>query len=275
MINIDALAGPITSLLSAFGTGTLPANGPADSLVTSSKAIDAAYGQFRAGVVSLEQSWGGKAADNALFKSIQTQQAAEHVAERGTEMAVVVRSASQDVAAGVAELEKIAESFVKIVLQAGPQLLTPPGQIMVLDAAVEHLHQALTVVSKVRSQMATHAAKMTEIAPAEAPTEAKPEAATPDVSKVQVQAPEALPVAPVIPQVAQDDSTAVVPEVSIPAEPELPPHVMQGPGAPVLEESDPLPPMTQQPYDGPLQPGVNTPKLEPTQPGMTPQAPKP
>ncbi len=176
---IDALARPVVDLLGAFGTGTLPGGSPADAMRAASDAIDAVHALGRVGIADLGGVWTGVAADAALDKAEATQSASVQLSDRGREIAVVVEAASETVRAGTTELQAILDSFLSIASSALPLLATPAGLTMLIGAAVEHLGRALTVVERVRGELAVHTAKMVELtAPDPVPTDARTVAAS-------------------------------------------------------------------------------------------------
>ncbi len=178
MIAVDVLARPLTDLLDTFGTGSLPAGGPPEVLAAASTALDAAYAIGRVGLAELGAVWTGSAADAATVKAQQTQVHQVRLSERGTEIAAVLTAASGCVAAGMAELGAIVESFVSVAVAAGPALASPAGQIMIVAAAIDHLARALTVVGRVRAELDGHTAAMTTLTgPAAGPAPADPGAA--------------------------------------------------------------------------------------------------
>ncbi|KAA0022796.1 NlpC/P60 family protein [Antrihabitans cavernicola] len=155
----------------------MPADGPADALRMSSAAIDSVHSLGRAGISDLGGAWAGDAADAAVAKAQQAQGSAVAIADRGTAIADVVHQASEDVKAGMVELEGILQSFISIAVAAGPALATPPGQLMIIAAALDHLSRALAVVAKVRGQLSAHTAAMTGlVAPSDTPDQARPAA---------------------------------------------------------------------------------------------------
>jgi cell wall-associated NlpC family hydrolase len=100
-------------------------------------------------------------------------------------MADVVAAASEIVRAGMTQLEEILQSFVSLAVAAGPALATPPGQAMIVAAALDHLGRATAVVAKVRAELAEQTGKMVTLTPAEdipaapAPTAPAPTAPAP------------------------------------------------------------------------------------------------
>lgn len=179
---IDVLARPVVDLLAAFGSGALPGASPATSLRAASDAIDAAHALGRTGISELGGVWSGVAADAAVGKAETTQSAAVQLSDRGREIAVVVEAASECVRAGNAELAAILQSFLSLASSALPALATPAGQMMLIGAAIEHLGRALTVVERVRAELAVHTAAIVELtAPDPVPADARTVAASADV----------------------------------------------------------------------------------------------
>ncbi len=194
MINIEALAQPIVSLLSSFGTGVLPTGSPADALRVSSAAIDSVHASNKTAISTLGGAWNSKAADAAMAKATDAQGSAVQISDRGNSIADVVAAASADVNAGMVELEGILQSFIGVVAAAGPAILTPPGQMMLVSAAIEHLGRALAVVSKVRAQLSEHTARISALTPEEhtpqeagktAPATAAPQSGTAPAATTQ------------------------------------------------------------------------------------------
>ncbi|WP_307828626.1 transglycosylase SLT domain-containing protein [Antrihabitans sp. YC2-6] len=165
MIDLHELAQPIIGLLTSFGTGLLQSGGPSDALRSTSVTLDSVQTIGRNGMAALAVTWDGRAADNALATATSAQRSTTTLSDRGNSIADVVNVASADVNAGLVELEGILESFVSIVVAAAPTLATPPGQLLVVNAAMEHLGRALGVVGKVRAQLAEHTANMTMLTP--------------------------------------------------------------------------------------------------------------
>ncbi|MCA1006358.1 C40 family peptidase [Rhodococcus hoagii] len=171
---IDVLARPVVDLLAAFGSGALPGGSPAASLRAASDAIDTAHALGRTGISELGGVWTGVAADAANAKAESTQSASVQLSDRGREIATVVEAASECVRAGNAELAAILQSFLSLASSALPALATPAGQMMLIGAAVEHLGRALTVVERVRGELAVHTAKIVELtAPDPVPADAR------------------------------------------------------------------------------------------------------
>lgn len=199
VIPIDLLTRPILDLLGAFGSGVLPAGGPADALRASSIAIDAVHDTGRTGISSIYGDWQGKGGTGAIVKTEEAQRATVAVSDRGNDMAAVVAEASEIVRAGMLQLQEILQSFISLAVAAGPALVTPPGQAMIVAAALDHLGRATAVVAKVRAELAEQTGKMVTLTPAEDIPSA-PAATAPASTTAASTAPaSAAPVAPAAP----------------------------------------------------------------------------
>lgn len=161
---IELLSKPIVDLLGAFGSGHVPTGGPADVLRASSRTLDTVQRVGQTAVSELATTWSGPAAAAAVDLAEEAHGSATRLARHGDEMAVIIDRACEKVQAGVVELQGIVQSFTSIAVSSAPVLLTPPGQTMIIAAAVEHLQRALSVVARVRAELAVHAGEMTALA---------------------------------------------------------------------------------------------------------------
>ncbi|GAA5080757.1 C40 family peptidase [Nocardia iowensis] len=165
MIDINALAKPIFDLLASFGSGVLPTGGPADALRSTSSVVDQIQQMGRDSINGMNSAWDGQAADAATAKALRVQTSAATISDRGNDMATVVNQAAAEVESGQKDLTGIAQSFVNTAASAGPALATPAGLTMIVGSAIDHLGQALNVVGRVRNELGTHTASMTELTP--------------------------------------------------------------------------------------------------------------
>lgn len=163
MVDVEALARPIASLLSSFGDGALPTSSPDAALRAASTSIDAVHALGRAGLDEVEAAWSGSTAANALAKAAAAQTAALDLSDRGNSIAKIVANASTDLHAGMTKVQTILQSLLGMAADAGQTLSTPAGQKMMLAAATEHLGAAVSAVSTVRAQVSTHTASMSEL----------------------------------------------------------------------------------------------------------------
>ncbi|MBY6413847.1 C40 family peptidase [Rhodococcus sp. BP-252] len=174
---IELLSKPIVDLLGAFGSGHVPTGSPADVLRASSRTLDTVQRIGQTAVSELATTWSGPAAAAAVDLAEEAHGSATRLARHGDEMAVIIDRACEKVQAGVVELQGIVQSFTSIAVSSAPVLLTPPGQTMIIAAAVEHLQRALAVVARVRAELAVHAGEMAALAsppPVPAPPGAPP-----------------------------------------------------------------------------------------------------
>ncbi|NIL77778.1 C40 family peptidase [Rhodococcus sp. B10] len=179
---IELLSKPIVDLLGAFGSGHVPTGSPADVLRASSRTLDTVQRIGQTAVSELATTWSGPAAAAAVDLAEEAHGSATRLARHGDEMAVIIDRACEKVQAGVVELQSIVQSFTSIAVSSAPVLLTPPGQTMIIAAAVEHLQRALAVVARVRAELAVHAGEMTALAsppPVPEPPGAPPAATVP------------------------------------------------------------------------------------------------
>ncbi|MFV9457364.1 C40 family peptidase [Rhodococcus sp. NM-2] len=196
MSPIDLLTRPILDLLGAFGSGVLPVGGPADALRASSVAIDAVHDTGRTGISSVYGDWQGRGGTGAIVKTEEAQRATVAVSDRGNDMAAVVAEASEIVRAGMVQLEEILQSFISLAVAAGPALPTPPGQAMIIAAALDHLGRATAVVAKVRAELGEQTGRMVALTPAEDIPAAPAATAPASTSAASTVPASAAPVAP-------------------------------------------------------------------------------
>ncbi|MCD2103837.1 C40 family peptidase [Rhodococcus erythropolis] len=166
MIDVDALARPIIDLVDTVGTGVTSPGGPDVGIRIASDVLEIAYQLGSAALSELASAQGSSTGlTAAVTKSEQTQTSTRDLADRGSDIAGVVDEATTYVSAGVTELGEILQSFLALAIQAGPTLATPMGQLMLLSAALEHLGRAVSVVERVRSELAGSTDKMSALIP--------------------------------------------------------------------------------------------------------------
>ena len=83
----------------------------------------------------------------------------------GPDIAASWDEATTSVYAGMTELGEILQSFLTLAIKAGPTLMTPTGQLMLLSAALEHLGSAVSVIERVRGELAGSTDKMSALVP--------------------------------------------------------------------------------------------------------------
>ena len=166
MIDVDALARPIIDLVDVVGTGVADPGGPDVGIRIASDALEIAY---QLGSTALSELASTQSSSNALTaamtKTEQTQTSTRNLADRGSNIAGVVDEATTSVSAGMTELGEILQSFLALAVKAGPTLATPMGQLMLLSAALEHLGRAVSVVERVRGELAGSTDKMSALIP--------------------------------------------------------------------------------------------------------------
>jgi len=166
MIDVDALARPIIDLVDTVGTGVPSAGGADAGIRIASDVLEIAYRLGSAALSELASSQSSSTALNAAVTTTeQTQASTRNLADRGSDIAGVVGEATTSVSAGMTELGEILQSFLSLAIKAGPTLMTPTGQLMLLSAALEHLGRAVSVIERVRGELAGSTEKMSALIP--------------------------------------------------------------------------------------------------------------
>ncbi|KZM75945.1 C40 family peptidase [Nocardia terpenica] len=165
VIDLESLAKPLIDLLTSFGSGVLPGDGPADALRRTSATLDGIHQAGSASINQVSNAWQSQGGDAAMDKALKVQTSAATISDRGNDMADVVTQAAATVRTGQQELDGIVRSFVNSVTALGPAVTTPPGLATVVGSAIDHFGQALAVVGRVRSDLDTHTASMSELTP--------------------------------------------------------------------------------------------------------------
>ncbi|MFE4501326.1 C40 family peptidase [Rhodococcus sp. NPDC056743] len=166
MIPVEALARPIIDLVATLGSGVTDSNGPEVGLRIASDVLEIAYQLGTAALGELSgggTSTAGMSAATAMTE--QTQAATRTLTDRGADIAGIVDEATMTVSTGINELNGILQSFLGIAAKAGPALLTPPGQLMLVAAAFDHLGRAISVVERMRGDLTGSTDKMSVLVP--------------------------------------------------------------------------------------------------------------
>ena len=166
MIDVDALARPIIDLVDTVGSGVPSASGPDAGIRIASDVLEIAY---RLGSAALSELASSQSSSTALTAAVttteQTQASTRNLADRGSDIAGVVDEATTSVSVGMTELGEILQSFLTLAIKAGPTLMTPTGQLMLLSAALEHLGRAVSVIERVHGELAGSTEKMSALIP--------------------------------------------------------------------------------------------------------------
>lgn len=183
MIPVEALARPIIDLVATLGSGVTDSNGPEVGLRIASDVLEIAY---QLGTAALGELSGGGTSTAGMSAATtmteQTQAATRTLTDKGTDIAGIVDEATMTVSAGINELNGILQSFLGIAAKAGPALLTPPGQLMLVAAAFEHLGQAISVVERMRGDLSGSTDKMSALVPSVPLPDPAPGATNPESS---------------------------------------------------------------------------------------------
>ncbi|WP_406236326.1 hypothetical protein [Nocardia sp. NBC_01009] len=167
VIDLSALARPLTDLASSFGTGALGAGAgggtdPTQALSGITTALQTAMTLGATAVQTVMSMWQGMAAMQAAEKATQAQEDGGKVAAQGTQEKAVLGTAATSVATGGALLAAIIAKYLATMTAAAPLLGTPGGQLFLVAASTEALTEATAVVAKTRVEMTGHSANMTQ-----------------------------------------------------------------------------------------------------------------
>ncbi|MGW4368768.1 C40 family peptidase [Nocardia takedensis] len=183
MIDINLLVKPLLDLLSSFGSGVMPADGPSGALNSTSSVLDQLHQVSRGSINQMNTAWDGVAADAATAKALRVQTSSATIADRGTEMATVVDQAAAHVETGQKDLNGVVQSFVSQATALGPAIATPQGLTVLVGSAIDHLNQGLSVVGRTRNELDTQTAAMNELTPPPSTSTASMPAAVTSVAK--------------------------------------------------------------------------------------------
>ncbi|WP_040787268.1 hypothetical protein [Nocardia pneumoniae] len=164
VIDISALARPLTDLASGFGTGQLggdPAVDPAQVLAQASSVVQTAA---QLGISALQLAmtlWQGAGAAAAEGKAAQTAADSTAVSAQSLRTSAGVAAAAGTVFRGGTAMSAIIAKYLTSLTAAAPFLATPPGQVFVLAMSAETLAEATAVVAATRAELSVHSAEMT------------------------------------------------------------------------------------------------------------------
>ncbi|WP_329412287.1 hypothetical protein OG563_07305 [Nocardia vinacea] len=164
VIDVAAMARPLTDLAGGFGTGQLgsgPTVDPAQVLSQVSSVIQTAI-QLGSTALQLASSlWQGAAADAAAGKATQVGADSAAVAAQSTQTSAGAAAAAGTVFRGTTLMSGIIAKYLTSMLAAAPFLVTPPGQAFAVAMSAETLTEALAVVAETRAELTVHSAAMT------------------------------------------------------------------------------------------------------------------
>ncbi|TLF82432.1 hypothetical protein [Nocardia cyriacigeorgica] len=167
VIDIAALARPLTDLASSFGTGVLapPPGGGPDPMQVFQAVNTALTTAMQLGTSALQAVmtiWQGMGASSAAGKAADAQADSAELAAQSTNEKTVLAGAATSVAVGGAELTAIIAKYLTTMVASAPLLATPGGQMFMVAATTEALASATAVVAKTRGELLGHSGNMTE-----------------------------------------------------------------------------------------------------------------
>ncbi|MBF6087100.1 hypothetical protein [Nocardia cyriacigeorgica] len=167
VIDIAALARPLTDLASSFGTGVLapPPGGGPDPMQVFQAVNTALTTAMQLGTSALQAVmtiWQGMGASSAAGKAADAQADSAELASQSTNEKTVLAGAATSVAVGGAELTAIIAKYLTTMVASAPLLATPGGQMFMVAATTEALASATAVVAKTRGELLGHSGNMTQ-----------------------------------------------------------------------------------------------------------------
>lgn len=166
VIDIAALARPLTDMASSFGTGALDAAAgagpnPTQMLTGVNTALQTATTLGTTALQAVMAVWQGMGAAAAAEKAGQAQQDGAELATQSTQEKVVLTAAATSVAVGAGLMSAVIAKFVASMVAAAPLLGSPGGQLFMVAATTEAVTEALAVVAKTRTELGAESASMT------------------------------------------------------------------------------------------------------------------
>ncbi|MBF6138589.1 hypothetical protein [Nocardia farcinica] len=167
VIDIAALARPLTDMASSFGTGALDAAAgagpnPAQMLSGIGTALQTAMTLGSTALQAAMAAWQGMGATAAAEKAGQAQQDGAELATQSTQEKAVLTGAATSVAVGAGLMSAVIAKYVASMVAAAPLLGSPGGQLFMVAATTEAIAEALAVIAKTRTELTAHSASMTQ-----------------------------------------------------------------------------------------------------------------
>ncbi|MEV0293225.1 hypothetical protein [Nocardia sp. NPDC050710] len=167
VIDLAALARPLTDMASSFGTGTLgaAAGGGPDPTQVLSGITSALQSSAQIGSTALQtvmSIWQGMASMAAADKAAQAQSDAAELSTQSVQEKAVLVGGATSVATGAALLAAVIAKFMAQAAASAPFLSAPGGQAFLAAATAQAITEALAVVTKTRVELTGHSANMTQ-----------------------------------------------------------------------------------------------------------------
>ncbi|MCH5643578.1 C40 family peptidase [Gordonia sp. ABSL49_1] len=174
MLTVELLIAPLRLLITALGTGVLPAGNPADQVRTTTANLTHTRERSAASVRGLGDGWRGEGGDAARRATINTQNRNTALRNDGVEFSRIVEDASRKVKVASTALNTLVDSFERIATALGPQLYTPAGLATILPVAIDHVTRGMEIVGRARHELKADTTKMLALARHVAPAEVAP-----------------------------------------------------------------------------------------------------
>ncbi|MEV0356830.1 hypothetical protein AB0H71_12280 [Nocardia sp. NPDC050697] len=165
MIDLTALARPLTDMASSFGTGTLgaaagPGPDPTQVLTGVTTALQTATTLGSTALQAVMALWQGAGAEAATGKAGQAAANGAALQTQSVQEKTVLTGAATSVGVGAGLMGAVITKYVASVAASAPFLSAPGGQAFLVAATVSAITEALAVVTKTRVELTGHSGNM-------------------------------------------------------------------------------------------------------------------
>ena len=171
MITVDILIAPLRILITALGTGVLPAENPATMIRSASTDLDEVRRTSAAATSAVQNEWRGIGSGGAAAAADRIARTSTTVDDDGRQIATLVETASARIELAARQLRELVDSFERAAIAMGPALSTPAGLAAIVPVAVDHVQRGLSIVSRAQTDLADDTRTMSELGRHEAPAE--------------------------------------------------------------------------------------------------------
>lgn len=150
-MNVEVLAAPLRLLITALGTGVLPAGGALGALDGAPAALGEAADLTRGAAAEATAGWLGAGGEAAGRRAANTAEADRAGGLDGSALAGIVQTAADRVRRAHTELNGLLDSFLRA---AAAPVATPAGIALLIAIAADHLRRGLAIVTRTQSELA-------------------------------------------------------------------------------------------------------------------------
>ncbi|MGF6889171.1 hypothetical protein ABIA39_008543 [Nocardia sp. GAS34] len=165
VLDLHALAKPLTDLASGFGHGRIgagPGPDPTQVLTQVSTALQTGMSLGSTALQLAMTLWQGMGAQSAATKAGQAASNGAALTAQSTQQKLILGNAATSAALGAARMSAIIAKYLTTMTVGAPLLGTPGGQAFLVAATMESMTEALAQVAKTKLEMVGHSASMTQ-----------------------------------------------------------------------------------------------------------------